>query len=126
MSAPTRRARAAPVSEVLESEDVRDILRARFFVSDRSVEPEVIAQERSPTPSEPAKQSEPEGPRKHPGKERPEHYKVICISMYNEDLALLDEVVRKLKERGFTRANRSAVLRAAMQQFDPSKVARGL
>jgi hypothetical protein len=53
--------------------------------------------------------------------ERPDHYKVIAISFYNEDLASLDRVVKLLKRQGFTRASRSAVLRAAMQQFDPSK-----
>lgn len=57
---------------------------------------------------------------------RPEHYKVICISLYNEDLARLDELVRELKKRGFTKANRSAVLRAAVEQFDPERVQRGL
>lgn len=57
---------------------------------------------------------------------RPDHYKVICISFYNEDLEHLDEVVRGLKSRGLTKANRSAVLREAMRQFDPSRVGRGL
>ena len=57
---------------------------------------------------------------------RPDHYKVICISIYNEDLARLDEIVQGLKKRGLTKANRSAVLRAAVEQFDPSKVTRGL
>jgi len=57
---------------------------------------------------------------------RPDHYKVICISIYNEDLARLDEIVQGLKKRGLTKANRSAVLRAAVEQFDPSRVERGL
>ena len=61
-----------------------------------------------------------------PAKPRPDHYKVICISIYNEDLARLDELVLELKRRGFTKANRSALLRAAVEQFDPSKVTRGL
>lgn len=58
--------------------------------------------------------------------EAPTHYKVICVSLYNEDLARLDAVVRELKSRGFTKANRSAVLRAAVEQFDATKVGRGL
>ena len=57
---------------------------------------------------------------------RPDHYKVICISIYNEDLARLDELVQGLKKRGLTKANRSAVLRAAVEQFDSTKVERGL
>lgn len=59
-------------------------------------------------------------------KPKPDHYKVICISLYNEDLRALDEAVQELKQRGFTKTNRSAVLRAAMQQFDPMKVSKGL
>lgn len=62
----------------------------------------------------------------HEARPRPEHYKVICISFYIEDLARLDDLVRELKRRGFTKANRSAVLRAAVEQFDPSRVRRGL
>ena len=54
-----------------------------------------------------------------------EHYKTICVSLYNDDLARLDDLVRELKSRGFTKANRSAVLRAAVEQFDPSRVQRG-
>lgn len=59
-------------------------------------------------------------------KPKPDHYKVICISLYNEDLQHLDAVVRGMKDRGFTKASRSAVLRAAMQQFDAAKVSKGL
>lgn len=58
--------------------------------------------------------------------ERPAHYKVICVSLYNEDLASLDRVVKDLKKRGFTKASRSAVFRAAMQQFDPNKASSEL
>lgn len=57
---------------------------------------------------------------------RPDHYKVLCVSFYNKDLAHLDDLVRGLKKRGFTKASRSAVLRAAVEQFDPSKITRGL
>lgn len=59
-------------------------------------------------------------------KPRPEHYKVICISMYTDDLARLDAVVEELKRRGHTRASRSSVLRAAMGQIDLDKVPRGV
>lgn len=59
-------------------------------------------------------------------KERPAHYKVICISMYTEDLEKLDAAVKELKRRGYTKANRSAVLRAAVAQLDLAKVPRGI
>lgn len=130
MSTSSRR-KPAPVREVLESDDVRSILRDGFFstVPDAPIDNEDALDEplvepsarRSLTTAQRAKKSS-----KKAAKERPDHYKVICISLYNDDLALLDRVVKELKKRGFTKANRSAVLRAAMQQFDPSKVAKGL
>jgi hypothetical protein len=58
--------------------------------------------------------------------EKPAHYKVICISMYNRDLEQLDEMVEKLKARGLTKANRSALIRFALAQVDLDKVPRGL
>jgi len=54
------------------------------------------------------------------------HYKVICISMYNGDLARLDEMVDELKGMGMTKANRSALIRYALAQVDLSKVPRGI
>lgn len=61
-----------------------------------------------------------------PQKTKPEHYKVICISFYMRDLERLDGVVAELKKRGFTKANRSAVLRAAMDQLNLDRIKKGL
>ena len=58
--------------------------------------------------------------------EKPTHYKVICISMYTKDLERLDEVVEQLKGRGITKANRSALIRVALEQLDLDKVPRGM
>ena len=58
--------------------------------------------------------------------ERPAHYKVICISMYTGDLAKLDDMVDALKAKGLTKANRSALIRHALEQVDLDKVPRGL
>ena len=58
--------------------------------------------------------------------ERPAHYKVICISLYNEDLARLDGMVEELKKRGFTKANRSALIRFALEHADLDKVNKGM
>jgi hypothetical protein len=57
---------------------------------------------------------------------RPEHYKVICISMYTKDLDRLDAMVDTLKARGMTKANRSALIRVALDQLDLDKVPRGM
>lgn len=58
--------------------------------------------------------------------EKPTHYKVICISMYTKDLERLDELVGELKSRGMTKANRSALIRAALDQLDLDRVPRGI
>jgi len=57
---------------------------------------------------------------------KPTHYKVICISMYTKDLERLDELVGQLKKRGLTKANRSALIRAALEQVDLDRVPRGM
>ena len=59
-------------------------------------------------------------------KAKPTHYKVICISMYTKDLERLDQLVDALKTRGITKANRSALIRVALEQLDLDKVPRGL
>ncbi len=59
-------------------------------------------------------------------KAKPTHYKVICISMYTKDLGRLDELVEELKVRGITKANRSALIRVALEQLDLDKVPRGM
>lgn len=66
----------------------------------------------------------PRGPAKvveHPGA-----YVTITISTYPRDLAKLDAMVAELKRRGFTKANRSALIRVALDQLDLDKVPRGI
>ncbi|MBM4375018.1 MAG: hypothetical protein FJ095_08030 [Deltaproteobacteria bacterium] len=58
--------------------------------------------------------------------EKPTHYKVICISMYTDSLERLDDMVKELKRRGYTKANRSALLRHALELVDLDAVPRGL
>lgn len=57
---------------------------------------------------------------------KPTHYKVICISMYMDDLERLDKMVESLKARGLTKANRSALIRFALGEVDLDSVPRGL
>jgi hypothetical protein len=56
------------------------------------------------------------------GKNRPTHYKVICISMYTQDLEELDAKVAELKRRGWTKANKSQLIRLALSQIDLDKL----
>ena len=59
-------------------------------------------------------------------KPKPTHYKVICISMYTDALERLDGMVRELKARGYTKANRSALIRHALSVVDLDNVPRGI
>lgn len=49
---------------------------------------------------------------------KPDHYDVICISLYKEDLAQLDAMVAKLKKQGHRKISRSALIRFALDQVD--------
>jgi hypothetical protein len=51
-------------------------------------------------------------------KTKPVTYKVICISLYRDDLQQLDQMVEQLKRKGITRANRSALIRYALSNVD--------
>jgi hypothetical protein len=56
-------------------------------------------------------------------KSKPTHYKVICISMYTRDLDELDAKVSELKKRGFTKANKSHLIRVALSQLNVERLA---
>ena len=48
-------------------------------------------------------------------------YRLATISLYHEDLERIDQTVQALKAKGVSRANRSALLRAAFAQMDVAK-----
>lgn len=58
-------------------------------------------------------------------KDKPTHYKVVCISLYNEDIENLERMVAELKRRGHTKANKSQLIRAALSQVDLAKIPKG-
>ena len=89
-------------ARVLDGDEVQDVLSGAFY----SPEPRA-AHERKVL-------------------SKPAHYKVICISLYTKDLERLDTLVDELKARGITKANRSALIRVALDQIDLDKVPRGL
>jgi hypothetical protein len=69
--------------------------------------------------------AEPEEPRRGPAaRPRPTHYKVVCISLYNEDIERLESLVAELKRRGHSKANKSQVIREALLQIDLDAVPR--
>jgi hypothetical protein len=95
---------------LLDEDEVQGVLSGAFYTT--------------PPESGPRETSKPRASKPPPPK--PDHYKVICISMYTNDLARLDAMVDQLKARGLTKANRSALIRHALEQVDLDKVPRGI
>ena len=61
--------------------------------------------------------------RRRSNKPRPTHYKVICISMYTKDIEELEAKVAEMKKRGYTKANKSQLIRLALRNLDLDDVA---
>jgi hypothetical protein len=58
-------------------------------------------------------------------KDKPTHYKIVCISLYNEDIARLEELVAELKRRGHTKASKSSLIRYALDRVDIDDMPKG-
>ncbi len=91
---------------LLDGDEVQEVLSGSFY---------------TPAPEEKRPRAKPVAK-----PQKPTHYKVICISMYLDDLGRLDAMVDELKGRGLTKANRSALIRYALSQVDLDSVPRGL
>jgi hypothetical protein len=94
--------------KVLDVDEVEGVLSSSFYAPSSEERPVLYAAESAPQ------------------SEKPTHYKVICISMYTEDLKRLDTMVDTLKARGLTKANRSALIRYALGAIDLDSVPKGL
>jgi hypothetical protein len=57
-----------------------------------------------------------------PSQPKPSHYKIVSISLYNEDIERLDTMVAELKKRGHYKANKSQLIRYALAQLDVAKI----
>ena len=64
------------------------------------------------------------GKRRKAAKPKPDHYEIICISIYKDDLARLDEKVEALKAKGNRRMTRSALIRYALDRIAVDDVPR--
>ena len=93
------------MKSVFNKDEVRAVLEETFY---------------KPTPG--AKARTRTGSRKKAAAD--EHYSVICISMYNDDLARLDAKVSELKKAGHRKMTRSALIRFALDQVDAGKLPR--
>lgn len=89
---------------IFGEDEVREVLRESFYSE----------------PPRPAVEAKPKKKAKARGRKnkKPDHYDVICISLYKEDLARLDAKVAKLKESGHRKMNRSALIRFALDTAD--------
>jgi hypothetical protein len=58
-----------------------------------------------------------------PKKAKPTHYKIVCISLYTPDITRLNEQVAALRQRGYTRVNKSQLIRMALELLDLDQVA---
>ncbi len=63
-------------------------------------------------------QGEGPAPRKRKKGPKPTHYKVVCISLYTKDIENLEAKVAELKRRGHTKANKSQLIRYALNQLN--------
>lgn len=90
------------VNEVFEEDEVNAVLRDTFYGGKKPKR----------------------GPAKAKRQKKAEHYDVICISLYKEDLTRLDAMVAKLKKRGHRRVSRSALIRFALDRVDPKDFPR--
>ena len=59
-------------------------------------------------------------------KAKPDHYKIVCISLYREDIENLESMVRTLKERGHHKANKSQLIRYALSTVDLDSMPKSL
>lgn len=88
-------------ARVLDRQEVEGVLSSSFYASPRPVAPARAERGRD---------------------DKPTHYKVICISMYTQDLEELDAKVAELKRRGWTKANKSQLIRLALAALDLDKL----
>jgi hypothetical protein len=100
--------RSNAARSLFDGDEVREVLSETFYQA-----------------APPAERATPARGRKRAKAPKPEHYEVICISLYKEDLARLDEKVQALKERGHRKMSRSALIRYALDSVDLERLPRG-
>ena len=102
-----------PLKKIAKHDDETAPPNGRAMAQDPLSEEVILEQFYRPTPSA------------LPKKEKPTHYKIVCISLYTEDIERLEALVAELKKRGHTKANKSAVIRYALASVDITKMPKG-
>ncbi|MCA9602970.1 MAG: hypothetical protein KC417_13135 [Myxococcales bacterium] len=90
------------MKDVFDRDEVTSVLRNEFYRGKSGAKP----------------------PKKRRASAGAEHYTVICISLYNEDLERLDQKVEELKRSGHRKMTRSALIRFALDNVDVRKLPR--
>lgn len=104
---------------LFEGEEVQEVLRESFYRPAQPAKVQPVQTAKSP-PTRLAT-TEPRAKRRR-AKPADVDYQVICISLYDEDLAALDAKVQTLKSAGHRKMSRSALIRFALDQVDLSKL----
>lgn len=53
---------------------------------------------------------------------KPQHYRIMSISMYTDDIERLEQMVAELKRRGHYKANKSQLIRHALSRVNLDEV----
>jgi hypothetical protein len=93
----------SPVDDVLSAQEVHEVLNKSFYKGAPAALPS----------RKPAKQATPP---------KADHYEIICISLYKDDLKRLDAKVGSLKKQGHRKMSRSALIRYALDHVDTAKL----
>ncbi|MCK6548090.1 hypothetical protein L6R52_19725 [Myxococcota bacterium] len=126
--APQGRAKSAVVVVDAPEADPRTRAPSSGLGEDPLSAEELLAQRfyRAPSTLEAPVRSDRSAPRaRETAKPKPTHYKVVSISLYQEDIERLDAMVAELKRRGHTKANKSQLIRFALDTVDLTKLPRG-
>lgn len=57
-------------------------------------------------------------------RDKPSHYRVVSVSLYLDDIERIDTIIKELKRRGFTKMNRSALIRFAIDTVNIDNLPR--
>ncbi|HLD73353.1 MAG TPA: hypothetical protein VJB34_00425 [Bdellovibrionota bacterium] len=58
--------------------------------------------------------------RKHSNK--PIHYRLVCISLYNKDIVRLEQLLRYSRRLGYSKANKSQIIRFALSKVNVAEM----
>ncbi|RLB47938.1 MAG: hypothetical protein DRJ42_24300 [Deltaproteobacteria bacterium] len=95
------------MKDVFSRDEVDEVLRGSFYRK-------TVARPSVKAPTKRARKKT----TKKAAKKKPDHYEVICISMYKDDLGRLDDAVKRLKASGHRKMSRSALIRFALDTMD--------